>query len=313
MPVLLLGATGFLGKRLARRLTADRIPFLGVSRALGTDLRDPAQFRRIFETQTGIDVILHAAAFVGGIRFGLAHPGEIYYNNALMNTHLFELARQFGVKRIVNPISNCSYPRDVERAFTEDVWWNGPLDESVLAYGFIRKASYVQSWAYHRQYGLETVNLIVPNMYGPEDHFDEVRSHALGSLVMKIARAKRLGLSEVSVWGSGRPVREWLYVDDCVEAMLRAVEIPYLPDPINIGVGSGVSVRELAESIAAEVGYTGTLAFDTSQPDGAPYKVMNIETCKKVFNWSPPTELPEGLARTVRWYLAHAAGSAGHS
>jgi len=306
MPLLLLGATGFLGGRIARRLTADGVVFVPVSRSLGTDLRDPAQFRAVFEAHPGIDVVLHAAAFVGGIRFGLAHPGEIYHHNALMNAHLFELAREFGVRRIVNPISNCSYPRDLDRAFREEAWWDGPLDESVLAYGFVRKASYVQSWAYHRQYGLETITLLVPNMYGPGDHFDEVRSHALGALVMRIARAERLGQPEVVVWGSGRPVREWLYVDDGVEAMLRAAAVPHTPDPINIGIGSGVSIRELAEMIRDAVGYRGRLAFDPSQPDGAPYKVMDVERCDAVFGWRPRTALAEGLAETVRWYREHA-------
>jgi len=248
-------------------------------------------------------VVFHAAAFVGGIKFGLAHPGEIYYNNSLINTHMFELAREFGVRRIVNPISNCSYPRDLDREFREDAWWNGPLDESVFVYGFVRKASYVQSWGYYRQYGVETINLVVPNMYGPQDHFDEVRSHALGALVMKIASAHRLGRPEVVVWGSGNPVREWLYVDDCVEAMLRAVTIPHTVEPINIGVGTGVSIRELAEMIAEEVGYRGTLRYDTSYPDGAPYKVMNVDRCAAVFRWRPRTSLREGVARTIRWYL----------
>ena len=306
--ILLLGATGFLGKRLARRLTAEGRPFVAVSKSLGTDLRDYAQFRRLFERHRGVDEILHAAAYVGGIKFGLAHPAEIFYNNALINVHLFELAREFGVRRVVNPISNCSYPRDVLPEFREELWWDGPLDDSVMIYGFVRKASYVQSLAYRQQYGLETVNLIVPNMYGPEDHFDELRSHALGALVMKIARAKRRGDATVVVWGSGRPVREWLYVDDCVEAMLRALEISATEVPINIGVGYGVSIRELAEMIAAEVGYTGELVYDSSQPDGAPHKVMNIDRCSEILGWRPQTGLREGVRQTTNWYLEHRSG-----
>ena len=307
MTVLLLGATGFLGRRVARRLTEDQIAFVPVSHSLGTDLRDYRQFRRVFEMQGPFDVIMHAAAFVGGIQFGLAHEAEIYYNNALVNAHLFELAREFGVKRIINPISNCSYPRDVYPEFREELWWNGPLDDSVFVYGFVRKASFVQSWAYRRQYGLQTMNLIVPNMYGPEDHFDEVRSHALGALVMKIARAWQRNEGPVTIWGSGKPVREWLYVDDCVEAMLRSTAIPCPEIPVNIGVGSGVSIRELAELIAKEIGYTGTFVYDTSRPDGAPHKVMNLEMCRKVFGWQPCTSLREGIARTVQWYLEHRA------
>lgn len=303
--ILLLGATGFLGKRIARRLKTENIAFIPIGRSLGTDLRDYQQFRRVFEMNPGIDVILHAATYIGGIKFGLEHPAEIYYNNSLINTYLFELAREFGVRRIVNPIANCSYPRDVYPEFKEDLWWQGPLDESVMVYGFVRKGSWVQSWAYHKQYGLETTNLIVPNMYGPEDHFEEVRSHALGALVMKIARAKKSSQSQVVVWGSGKPVREWLYVDDCVEAMLRSIDVQHSPEPINIGVGSGVSIRELAEMIQREVGYTGKLVFDPSYPDGAPYKVMNVDRCKAIFSWSPQTSLKEGITSTVSWYSSN--------
>jgi len=301
--ILLLGATGFLGKRLSKRLSEDKISYIPISKSLGTDLRDYEQFKKVFEQNHGVEIILHAATYVGGIKFGLDHPAEIYYNNALINTYLFELAREFKVHRIVIPIPNCSYPRDIYPEFKEELWWDGPLDESVMVYGFIRKGSYMQSWAYHKQYGLETINLIVPNMYGPEDHFDEVRSHALGALIMKIVKAKKKGLPEVVVWGSGKPVREWLYVDDCVEAIVRAMEIPHTLEPINIGIGMGISIKELAEMIKEEVSYEGQLAFHTSYPDGAPHKVMNIERCKEIFHWHPTISLKEGIAKTVRWYL----------
>lgn len=302
-----MGATGFLGKRIVKRLDKEGLPFISASRRLGTDFRKPEQFEEIFLKHKDVTHILNCATFIGGIQFGLAHAGEIYYNNSLINTYLFELAREFKVKRIVNPIANCSYPRDIFPEFKEDLWWDGPLDESVMVYGFIRKGSWVQSWAYYKQYGLETVNLIVPNMYGPEDHFDEVRSHALGALIMKIVRAKRLNEPEVVVWGSGKPIREWLYVDDCVEAMLRAIRIPYTIEPINIGIGYGVSIRELSEMIQREVSYPGKLVFDPSMPDGAPHKVMNIERCREIFDWVPETSLEDGIAKTVHWYVNHIA------
>lgn len=307
MKILLLGATGFLGRRLAARFQSEGLDFVPVAKSLGTDLRDHKQFRQVFEENPGVNVVVHAATFIGGIRFGLDHPAEIFYNNTLLSANLFESAREFGIQRIINPISNCSYPRDVFPEFKEELWWAGPLDDSVLVYGLVRKASYVQSLAYYRQYGLETINLIVPNMYGPGDHFDEIRSHALGALVMKIARAKRAGQPSVVVWGSGKPVREWLYVDDCVEAIRRAMGIPHYVEPINIGVGSGVSIAELAEHIKREVGYTGTFEFDRSKPDGAPHKVMNIERCKHVLGWWPRTSLDEGIRKTVRWYLENAS------
>lgn len=300
--ILVLGATGFLGKRLMRRLQGDGASPVAVALSLGTDLRDPAQFERVFRDNPGIDTILNAATYIGGIQFGLQHPAEIFHNNSLINANLFHLARAYGVRRIVNPISNCSYPRDIHQEFREELWWDGELDPSVMVYGFVRKGSWVASWAYHRQYGLETINLIVPNMYGPNDHFDEVRSHALGALVMKIVEARRAGKPSVTVWGSGKPVREWLFVDDCVEAMLRSIEVRYTEDPINIGVGSGVTIRELAEMIRDEAGYRGELVFDPSKADGAPYKVMNVDRCREWFGWTPQTGLREGIAETVRWY-----------
>jgi GDP-L-fucose synthase len=306
--IALLGATGFLGKRMSIRLKRDGVEYVPVSLSLGTDLRNKQSLQRVFDNNPGLDTIVNAATFIGGIRFGLDHPAEIFYNNSLMNANLFEVAHDNGIRRIVNPISNCSYPRDAYPEFLETAWWDGELDESVMVYGFVRKGSWISSWAYQKQYGLETISLIVPNMYGPGDHFDEVRSHALGALVMKIFEAKKRRSPSVVVWGSGKPVREWLYVDDCVEAVFRAIAIPYTAEPVNIGIGSGVTIAELAEMIRQEVGYEGKLVYDTSKPDGAPYKVMNVERCRRVLGWSAPTKLEEGLRETVRWYAERNEG-----
>ena len=207
MKILLMGATGFLGKRVVKRFNEQAISYLPASTSLGTDFRRLEQFEEIFLKNKDITHIINCATFIGGIQFGLEHTGEIYYNNSLINTYMFELARKYHIQRIINPISNCSYPRDVQGSFAETDWWNGELDQSVMVYGFIRKGSWVQSWAYYKQYGLKTINLIVPNMYGPDDHFEEVRSHALGALIMKIAKAKHNKQPEVIVWGTGKPVR----------------------------------------------------------------------------------------------------------
>jgi GDP-L-fucose synthase len=173
----------------------------------------------------------------------------------------------------------------------------------VLVYGFVRKASWVQSWAYFKQFGFQTSNLILPNMYGPGDHFDEKRSHALGALITKVVEAKRKNLPSVSVWGSGAPIREWLYVDDGADALIKALEIDDIIDPINIGVGKGISIFELAKLIKEIVRYDGQLVLDTSKPDGAPYKTMNNERMKKILNWVPTTSLRDGIEKTVEWYI----------
>ena len=305
MKVLLMGATGFLGKRIAKRFDLLGINYIPSSLSLGTDFRKLEEFEQVFKKNLDITHIFNCATFIGGIQFGLEHTAEISYNNSLINTYMFELAKKYTVKRIVNPISNCSYPRDIQGNFSEKDWWNGELDPSVMVYGFIRKGSWVQSLAYYKQYGLETINLIVPNMYGPDDHFEEVRSHALGALTMKIVKAKRESLPSVVVWGTGKPIREWLYVDDCVEAMVRAASVRHFDYAVNIGIGSGVSIKELALMIKQSSGYEGDLIFDTTKPDGAPFKVMDVSLCKEIFGWAPQTSLEEGLEKTVKWYLSH--------
>jgi GDP-L-fucose synthase len=298
------GGTGFLGSRVVRKLAEQNASFVSLSLTDGVDFRDFKQTKALFEKEK-FDAVINCAAFVGGIQFGYEKPAELFYNNILMSTALMEASRLTGVKRFINPISNCSYPENLVKDFKEDEWWNGPLHESVLVYGFVRKASWVQSWAYHRQYGFEAINLIMPNMYGPGDHFEEARSHALGALVMKFVEAERKKQPEVVVWGTGKPIREWLYIDDAVEVMLQALEIDFTVEPINVGVGKGIAIMELAELIRQTTGYKGQIVLDRTRPDGAPYKTMNNERLQQIFNWVPPTSLTDGIRQTVDWYKEH--------
>ena len=299
--VFVPGGNGFLGKRVVNKLEEKGIGYVSLSLRNGYDFRDVKQTRELFE-QERFDALINCAAFVGGIQFGYEKPGEIFYNNILMSTNLMESARLTSVKRFVNPISNCSYPGHLTKDFKEEEWWDGQLDESVLVYGFVRKATWVQSWAYYKQYDFETVNLILPNMYGPGDHFEEKRSHALGALIMKFVEAKRKNLPHVIVWGSGKPVREWLFVDDGAEILVKALETGPTVDPINVGVGKGISILELAELIRDIVGYKGKIVLDRSKPDGAPHKTMDNSKLKALFNWVPPTSLRNGIEQTVEWY-----------
>lgn len=299
--VFVPGGNGFVGKRVVKKLREKGINYVSLSLRDGYDFRNFEQTKRLFEEER-FDAVINCAAFVGGIQYGYEKPAELFYNNILMSTYLMEAARLTGVKRFVNPISNCTYPERLSE-FKEEEWWDGALHESVLAYGFARKASWVQSWAYYKQYGFETINLILPNMYGPGDHFDEKRSHALGALIMKFVEAKRKKQPKVVVWGTGKPVREWLYVDDGAEALVRALYIEPTIEPINIGVGKGISILELAKLIKEIVGYEGEIVLDTSKPDGAPCKIMNVEKMKKIFKWSPEMDLREGIKKTVEWYI----------
>ena len=298
--ILVTGSTGFLGKRVCRMLESQGVPYLGISRQDVPDLRERHETLAFFQEMQPTQV-LNCAAFVGGIQFGYKHPAELFQNNMLMTLNLLEAAHISKVKRLVNPISNCAYPGDAT-FFKEDEFWNGPLHESVMVYGFVRKASWIGAWAYAKQYGLDVINLILSNMYGPEDHFEEERSHALGALIMKIVRAKQTGQEQVIVWGSGKPVREWLHVDDGAEAMVRALHVVPYVDPINIGVGKGISIWEMATLIKELVGYEGELVLDTSKPDGALYKTVDGSLGLKHFGWAPTRNFKEGLIETIEFY-----------
>ena len=301
--ILVTGCTGFLGKRVCNQLELKGIPFFGISRKNGPDLRDRNETLNFFDQTHPIQVI-NCAAFVGGIQFGYKHPAEMFRNNMQITLNLLEAANLSMVKRIVNPISNCAYPGDATY-FKENEFWNGPLHESVMVYGFARKASWVGAWAYAKQYGLDVINLILSNMYGPEDHFEEERSHAMGALIMKIVRAKQQQQKHVIVWGTGKPVREWLHVDDGAEAMVRALNVGACVEPINIGIGKGISVLEMAILIKELVGYNGELVLDPTKPDGAPYKTVDGTRGMQHFGWAPNRKFKQGVLEAIDWYLKH--------
>jgi GDP-L-fucose synthase len=299
--ILVTGATGFLGKRVCHLLRQRGLAFERTSLSLGCDLRDAVATRALLQ-RVQPKQVLNCAAFVGGIQFGYKHSAELFHNNLLMTLNLLEASYRCGVKRIVNPISNCAYPAQAT-LFKEDEFWNGPLHESVLVYGFVRKAAWVGSWAYQKQHGLDVLNLILSNMYGPEDHFEEERSHALGALIMKMVRAKQQKLPEVVVWGSGKPVREWLHVDDGAEALVRGLNAAPTLEPVNIGVASGISIFEMAQMIQNLVGYEGRLLLDESKPDGAPYKTVDGSRGAALLGWAPTRNFEQGVKQTIDWYL----------
>ena len=301
--ILVTGATGFLGKRVCRLLESNKVTFIKTSLNLGLDLRDESKVDEFFSAHQPTKII-HCAAYVGGIQFGYKHPAELFYNNMKMTLNLFEISRKYGVSRIVNPISNCAYPAKLN-LYKEENFWDGELHESVLAYGMARKASWVASWAYAKQYELDVINLILSNMYGPEDHFEPERSHALGALIMKFVEAKRNNLPAVDVWGTGKPIREWLHVDDGAQAMLKSLDITPFIDPINVGIEMGISIADLAEKIKNYVGSEGKIKFDSSKPDGALCKTVDGTRGKALLGWSPEMNFDIGIKDTIEWYLKH--------
>ncbi len=299
--ILVLGATGFLGKRLCMLLESKGIKHTATSLSMGVDLRNYEQTLKLFK-EVAPDNILNCASFVGGIQFGYKYPADLFKNNLEMNVNILEAAKECRVSRIVNPISNCVYPAKAT-LFKEEEVWDGPMHESVQIYGFVRKAFWMGSWAYNKQHGLNVINIILSNMYGPMDHFEEERSHALGALIMKIVKAKRENLPEVIVWGTGKPVREWLHVDDGAESMLRAIDLPETSDIVNIGVAKGYSIIETAELIKKLAGYEGKLTLDTSKPDGAAFKTVDGTKGEELMNWRPSIDFEKGVEDTINWYL----------
>ncbi len=303
MKIAVTGATGFLGKRTVKKLQSKGIEPLQTSLSLGVDLRDYQQTLEFFQSNKP-EVLLNCASFVGGIQFGYKYPADLFENNLLMNVNLLKAARESGVKRIVNPISNCVYPAKAT-LFKEDEIWDGPMHESVMVYGFVRKAFWVGSWANQRQHGLDVINIVLSNMYGPEDHFEEERSHALGALIMKFVEAKRSNAPHVNVWGSGKPVREWLHIDDGAEAMIRSIDLEPTSEFINIGVASGISVLDMCQLIKELTGYQGDIKLDPSKPDGAAYKTVEGSKGAELLKWQPQIPFREGVAEAIKWYKAN--------
>jgi GDP-L-fucose synthase len=299
--ILVTGASGFLGNRVCKMLEDQGRDFTRTSRSLGIDLMNFDQLLALMR-EVKPDSVLNCAGHNGNIHFGMTYTGEIFRNNMLMVINLLEACRLAGVQRLINPIANCTYP---SRATTlrESEFWDGPLHPSVISYGTVRKAATVGGYAYHHQYGLDVMNIVMSNMYGPGDHFDDERSHALGGLVMKAAKAKRENAARMEVWGTGRPIREWLFIDDGAEALIRGIGAPAHIEPFNVGIGEGVAISKLAQMIIDRIGFEGELYFDTNRPDGAPCKLMDGTLGAKVLGWQPSIRIEEGLDSTIDWYL----------
>lgn len=296
-----LGSSGFLGGAVSKQLDQERAETAGTSLSAGVDLRDLAATREWF-AENRPEIVLNCAAYVGGIQFGLDHPIELFDNNLQMTLNIYRCCAEFQVRRLVNPISNCIYPARAT-LFRESEVWDGPLDRSVLVYGMARKMHFIGSVAYGKQGRLDSINIVLPNMYGPGDHFDPVRSHALGGLIRKIVSAHRTGAPQVEVWGTGAPVREWLYIHDGARAMLAATVAGGTADLINVGTGVGYSILETARKIGEIAGYRGEFVCDPSRPDGAPHKTLDGTRGTTHLQWEPLVSFDDGLKRTIDWYL----------
>jgi GDP-L-fucose synthase len=298
--VLVAGGGGFLGRHVVSRLRARGAEPIVARTADGWDLRDLERTRALMNEHRP-EVVFDCAANQGGLAYVRAAPADIFEDNLLMGLNLVRAARESGARALVSALAACSYPGAVRGSMREEEYWSGPLHDSVLAYGFTKKARVVHTKCCAEQYGMRAVNLLLANLYGPGDHLEPERSHALTALLVRFVEAARSGAEEVVVWGSGEPVREWLYVEDAAEALVVAAERIEDPEPYNVGTGVGLTIRELAERIAALVGFGGTIRYDLTKPDGAPFKTLCVDRFTAATGWRAGTRLDEGLARSLAW------------
>ena len=298
--VVVTGGTGFLGSHIVA-LAEKQGAEVFVPRSKDFDLTNSADAFRYIE-EVNPRILIHSAAHYGGIRFNQLYPGKIYHTNLVMGANIMEAARRCKVDKFVGIGTACSYPGYLEGELKEENLWDGPPHETVINYGLTKKMMAIQGWAYKKQFGFNSIHLILTNLYGRKDTFHIDRAHVVSALIKKFVEAEQKSASEVEVWGTGKPIREFLYVEDCAEAVLRATERYDDTLPLNIGCGESTTIRELATHIQKISGFQGRLAWNSSKPDGQMKKILEVSRMKRVLDWTPPTDLQTGLEKTISWY-----------
>ena len=279
---------------------------LFVPRKQEFDLTIENDVERLYEIAQP-DIVIHLAAEVGGIGANMAQPGRFFFANMAMGLHLVEHARRWGIEKFVHTGTVCAYPKYAPIPFCEADIWNGYPEETNAPYGVAKKALFVMLDGYQRQYGLKSAILVPVNLYGPGDNFNPNSSHVIPALIRKCLEAKQTNSPEVVCWGTGSATREFLYVDDAAEAIVRAAEIMEEPLPINLGGGIEISIRDLMTKIAQACDYRGRIAWDASKPDGQPRRSLDITRARRLLNWSPQQEFDAGLKATVQWWQAQSS------
>ena len=299
--IMLTGGAGFLGSSLAGKLKARGCEHVFIPREKDYNLVEEDAVKRAF-ADSKADIVIHLAAKVGGIGANRANPAKFFYDNLMMGAQLMEQARLNRVEKFVAIGTICAYPKFAPVPFKEEDLWNGYPEETNAPYGIAKKMLLVQAQAYRQQYGLNSIFLLPVNLYGPGDNFDPDTSHVIPALIRKCVEAVNAGAKDITVWGTGKATREFLYVEDCAEAIALAAEKYDSPEPVNIGAGFEISIKDLAGLIAGLTGFTGKINWDGSKPDGQPRRMLDTSRAEKEFGFAASVGFEEGLKRTIEWY-----------
>lgn len=302
--ILLTGGAGFLGSHIVNQLRTKGVQEdqLIIPRSKDCDLRI---WENCVEAVRDCDIVIHLAGSVGGIGYNQKNPATLFYDNAMMGIQIIEAARQANVKKCVVIGTICAYPKFTPVPFTEENLWNGYPEETNAPYGLAKKMLLVQSQAYRQQYGFNSIYLLPVNLYGPGDNFNPASSHVIPALIKKFIEAKQENKPFVEVWGTGSASREFLYVEDAARGIILAAEHYNKAEPVNLGSGMEITIRELVTTIQKLSGYEGEIRWDTTKPDGQPRRQLDVSRGKKEFGFAAEVPFSEGLKKTVEWYLEH--------
>lgn len=302
--VVVTGGAGFLGSYVVEKLRERGCRKIVVPRSRDYNLVTMGAVQRLYD-EAQPNLVIHLAGRVGGIGANQAHAGDFFYDNLMMGAQLMEVGRRRGLKKFVALGTICAYPKYAPVPFREEALWDGYPEETNAPYGLAKKMMLVQSQAYRAQYGFKSIVLFPVNLYGPRDNFHLDTSHVIPALIRKCAEANERGDASVTLWGDGSPTREFLYVDDAAEGILEAAEHYDSSEPVNLGTGREISIRDLATLIAGEVGFTGDFVWDGHKPNGQPRRCVDVTKAAELFHFRAKHGLTEGIHKTVSWFLAN--------